>query len=328
MTQKVAKYDEIAKQVLATYHLLNPRLSFIRHSDNVTYKVTTADSKSYLLRIHIPITTAMGSHGSDFRMVNSEVAWMLALSQETDLTIQKPIRNESGELVTRIPGKDGSTINTTLLSWIEGVPYHRDLESEDTAYQIGRLLAIMHNQASIWDIPRDFSRPRRDGEYFERMLNGIQPAVSDNRISRADYSELSKSVSLLIDLLGEMDEGPRNYGIMHADTHKGNMLYDKGNIRLIDYSFCAIGNYMFDLGVCLSDMKDELHGFCMHGYQSIRPLPDKYQRLIEGFFVGAMVGTFSYWVPNPDAQEILARKVPQITRDYAVRFNRDERFWF
>ena len=327
MKQKVTMFDTMAKRVLAHYDLSEPHISFIRHSDNVTYRVSTAESKEYLLRIHIPITSAMGSHGLNYRMVNSEVAWMSALSQETDLTIQKPIRNESGELVTRIPRADGSTINATLLSWIQGEPYHRELENEETAYRIGKLLAIMHDQASQWEFPKDFLRPRRDVEYFAKMLNGIQPAVHDGRISRADYSELSKSISLLIDLLSGLDEDPRNYGIMHADTHKGNMLYDKGNIRLIDFSFCAIGNYMFDLGICFGDMKEELHRFCLQGYRSVRPLSGDYERSIEGFFIGSIVGTFSFWAHNPNAQEILARKVPQITRDYSVRFNRDERFW-
>ena len=85
---------------------------------------------------------------------------------------------------------------------------------------------------------------------------------------------------------------------------------------------------MFDLGICLSDMKPALHPYCMAGYRSLRALPDDYQRWIEGYFIGSVVGTFSFWVANPATQEILASKVPQITRDFATRFNRDERFWF
>ena len=46
--------------------------------------------------------------------------------------------------------------------------------------------------------------------------------------------------------------------------------------------------------------------------------------MIEGFFVGSIVGTFSYWVANPNVQEILVGKVPQVTRDDAVKFNRNE----
>jgi len=328
MKPSITKFDELAKRGLDHYELIEPRLTFIRHNDNVTYRVTTANSKAYLLRIHIPITAALGTHGADYGMVNSEVTWMLALAKETNLTIPKPKRNRLGELVTRLQNIDGTAINCTLLSWIEGEPYQQDLESQATAYRIGLLLATMHNQASNWKYPVGFVRPKRDEVYFENMLNNIHPAVTDGRISQPDYVELSKSVALLTDLMGGLDESPDNYGIMHADTHKGNLLYHQGKIRIIDFSFCALGNYMFDLGICFGDMKTELHQFCLQGYEKYRPLPENHVRLIEGFFLGSIIGTFSFWVANPNAQAILARKVPQITQNYAIKFNQHEHFWF
>jgi len=328
MGNNQGKFDTIAQTVLKKYEINEPRLTFIRHSDNVTYKVTSAESNTFLLRIHVPVTTAMGTHGADYDMVNSEVLWLLALDQETNLTLQKPVKNRSDSLVTCLPTEERTTIHCTLLHWIDGKLYHRDLESESTAYQIGTILATLHNHASQWVIPGGFERPRRDIPYFETMLSGLLPAVKDGRISSSDYTELSKSISLLIDMISSLDEGPNYHGIMHADMHKGNMLYHEGNIRLIDFSFCAFGNYMFDLGICLSDMKVELHRFCLDGYQSLRELPENYQQLIEGFSIGSMVGTFSFWVPNPRCQEILVRKVPQITKDFAIKYNHNERFWF
>ena len=77
-----------------------------------------------------------------------------------------------------------------------------------------------------------------------------------------------------------------------------------------------------------SIMEESLHRAFLEGYQSLRPLPGGHQRLIEGFFIGSIVGTFSYWVVSPQAQERLATKVPQIARDYAARFNRGASFWF
>jgi Ser/Thr protein kinase RdoA (MazF antagonist) len=261
-------------------------------------------------------------------MVKSEVLWLQTLAQETNLPLQKPVENRSGQLVTHIASKDGNSIYCTLMKWVEGEPYHRELESESTAYQIGTILATLHNHASQWEVPDGFVRPKRDIPHFEAVLRGLSPAVKDGRISSLDYKQLSKSISLLIDMIQELDQGPEAYGLMHSDMHKGNMLYHEGNIRLIDFSFCAFGNYMFDLGICLSDMKVELHRFCLQGYQSLRELPENYQQMIEGFFIGSVVGTFSFWIPNPRCQEILVKKVPQITNDFAIKFNRNERFWF
>jgi Ser/Thr protein kinase RdoA (MazF antagonist) len=329
MEEKQILFNDVARRAVAEYDMKGYTLLFIRHSDNVTFKVECPCLGAYLLRIHVPVTRAMGAHGADSSAVNSELLWLEALSQDTDLVLQKPVRNRAGALVTQVPAEnEASPINCTLMHWVDGQPYHRDSESEQTAHQIGEILAKLHIHASQWRIPEGFKRPKRDIGYFEGALRGIQPALKDGRVSPSDYSEFEASIALLTETLHSLDENRETRGIMHADTHKGNMLYHDGKIRLIDFSFCAFGNFMFDLGICFSDMKESLHRAFLEGYQSLRTLPDDHQRLIEGFFVGSMVGTFSYWVDNPHAQEILATKAPQIAKDYAAKFNRGEYFWF
>jgi Ser/Thr protein kinase RdoA (MazF antagonist) len=329
MDETPDRLDGLAGQALAAYDLIGHTRTFIRHSDNATFKVEGPDAGTYLLRIHVPVSAAMGAQGADPDMVRSELLWLDALSRDTDLVLQAPVRNRDGELVTQLPAGDGAPpVNCTLMRWVEGQPYHRDLESEGTARQIGRILATLHNHASRWQVPPGFARPRRDVAYFESALATVRLARDDGRIAAADYAELVRSIELLTAMLRSGDGDRQTNGIMHADTHKGNMLYHDGEMRLIDFSFCAFGNYMFDVGICLCDMKPELHAACLDSYQRLRPLPAGYERWIEGLWVGSMVGTFSYWVANPNAQELLARKVPQIVRDYTARFNRGERFWF
>ena len=314
---------------MAEYDLKSHTLEFIRHSDNVTFKVEGPGSGPYLLRIHVPVTRAMGAHGADSAAVTSELLWLGALSRDTDLVLQKPVRNRAGALVTQVPAENAvQPINCTLMHWVDGQPYHRDLQTERTAHQIGEIFAKLHIHASGWEIPRGFKRPKRDIAYFEGVLSGIHPALSDGRVNPSDFAQYETSIALLTEMLRSVDENRGTHGIMHADGHKGNMLYHDGQIRLIDFSFCAFGDFMFDLGVCFSDMKESLHPAFLDGYQSLRALPEDHQRLIEGFFVGSMVGTFSFWVANPRAQELLATKFPQIARDYAGKFNRGENFWF
>ena len=354
---KVQVFHDIARRALAEYEIGDHTLTFIRHSDSATFKVECSSSGAYLLRIHVPVTRAMGAHGADVGAVNSELLWLEALNRDTDLVLPRPARNRVGALVTQVlladaapplapapspahrsPGAaatsdeqgdvNGVPVNCTLLHWVEGQPYHRDLESEQTARQIGAILAKLHNHASRWEVPKGFQRPKRDVAYFEGVLRGIHPALQDGRIRLEDYAELERSIALLIEMLRSLQEDRQTYGLMHADTHKGNMLYHEGQIRLIDFSFCAFGNFMFDLGICLSDMGEGRHQAFLEGYQALRPLPAGHTRLIEGFFVGSMVGTFSFWVENLRTQELLARKVPQIAREYARKFNRREHFWF
>jgi Ser/Thr protein kinase RdoA (MazF antagonist) len=324
-----APFSAIAKQALTAYGLDGCSLGFIRHSDSVTFKVEDTDSRAYVLRIHVPVTDAMGAHGADSAAVRSELLWLEALSRDTDLVLQVPVRNRAGALVTHIPLEDKTeTVNCTLLHWVDGEPYQRELESEETARQIGRIMATLHTHSSQWVAPHGFTRPARDIAYFDQALSRIRPAAQDGRISPSDHAELETSIGLLTDLMRSLDESPQRYGLMHADAHKGNVLYLDGRIRLIDFSFCAFGNFMFDMAICLSDMQEGLHRSFLGSYQSLRALPDDYPRLIEGLFVGSMVGTFSYWVANPRAQQILVTKAPQIARQYAAEFNRGEYFWF
>ncbi len=328
MEDTAARFEDIVRQALAQYGMQGCALAFIRHSDNVTYKVESPGAGAYLLRIHVPVVAAMGSHGSDPQAIRSELAWLEALSRDTDLVLQQPVRNRAGELVTRIsPSDGGAPVHCTLLHWVAGQPYHRDLESEDTARQIGTILARLHLHAAQWERPEGFVRPRRDLAYFQGVLRDLWPAVADARIGRSDYAELEKSIGTLGDMMRSMDDNRQTWGIIHADAHKGNLLYQAGEIGLIDFSFCALGSYMFDVAVCLSDMKPALHRAFVGGYQRLRNLPAGYQRLVEGFFLGAMVGTFALWIPNPRAQGVLATKVPQIARDYATKLNRGEHFW-
>ena len=97
---------------------------------------------------------------------------------------------------------------------------------------------------------------------------------------------------------------------------------------MIDFSLCAFGHFTYDLGTCLSNVNPDLHSIFLINYDRLLPLPNNYDRLIEGFFIASYVVTFSFWLDNPDAQETLVQRVPYIAQEYATRFNRDERFWF
>lgn len=329
MKDNSAPFNNIARRALAEYNREDLALTFIQHSENVTFKAEHPSSEAFLLRIHVPVTTAMGTYGADYDVVNSELLWLEALCQDTDLVLQEPVRNREGRLVTQVPVEDGgTTVNCTMLHWLDGQPYSSDLEPEQTVRQIGEILATLHLHASRWEIPQGFRRPKRDIAYFEDALQRLRPAVADGRVNASDFAILETSIALLTDIMRGLNESGQTYGVIHADAHDGNMLYHQGRIRLIDFSACAMGNFMYDLGICLSSIKEPLHQVFLDGYQSVRVLPDGYQHLIEGFFVGSDVGMLSYWVSIPKAQEGLTRYAPKFAREYAAKFNRGEFFWF
>ncbi len=323
-----ALFTKVARQALEAYGLGDAPYTYLQHSENVTFKVEHPDGNARLLRIHAPRSPLMGNHGANAEMVNSELVWLEALRRETDLPVQQPIRNRDGQFVTRIHAKSKRQFNCTLLEWLEGEAYQRELESEETVAQLGVMIGRLHRFSSQWQPPDGFTRPRRDRAYFKKALDALRPTIEDGRASYQDFKRLETSVDLLAQMMRSLQKKGQAEGLLHGDLHKGNFLYHTGQMRLIDFSMSAMGNYLFDLGVCLSDMKPALHPVFLEHYQTLMPLPPNYERLIEAFFLGSMVVTFSFWLNLPEGQEDLVRKIPLIAREYAAKFNRDERFWF
>jgi Ser/Thr protein kinase RdoA (MazF antagonist) len=323
-------YQPLAQRALAAYGRGAARLIFIQHSDSVTFKVTDEQSaEPLLLRVHVPVAAVMGEHGADPAALRSELQWLEALNRDTSLVLQCPIHNLDGHLVTSQLDEDsGQTVNCTLLTWLDGQPYRGELESESTAAQAGAILATLHRHASTWQVPEGFTRPLRDVAYFLSMLRGLHPAIAQGRIRRQDFQELEAAVLCLAEMMCNIGLDPQRCGVMHADANKGNMLWHNGQLRLIDFSFCAIGDYLFDLSIVMGDMRPELHQSFLAGYQALRPLSPGWRRLVEAFFIGMMVGSFYYLAARPETQAILNRRVPQIAQDYAAPFNRGESFWF
>ncbi|MDP6451764.1 MAG: hypothetical protein QF898_00520, partial [SAR202 cluster bacterium] len=79
MEKDQSPFNDVAKQALTEYDLQDHTLTFIQHSDNVTFKVEGPGLDAYLLRLHIPVTSAMGTHGADPGAVTSELQWLEAL---------------------------------------------------------------------------------------------------------------------------------------------------------------------------------------------------------------------------------------------------------
>lgn len=312
---------ETAYRALKEYEIQPVLIAFLQHSENVTFRVE-APGETFLLRLHSPRTKAFGQENSDSRVIESELLWLEALRRE-DLPVPPPISNKAGKYVSQAGG-----INLTLLGWQEGELMTRDAESPETAAQIGTLVGRLHAHASQWTPPAGFLRPLRDASYFQSALAALLPAVQDGRVTPADYQTLQTSLELLNEETQRLPRSSTTWGLLHGDLHRGNFLLNKEQIRLIDFSMCAFGHFLYDLATCLSNIRLPFHTDFLQNYTQFMPLPGGYERLLEGYFVASYIATFALWVEDAQSQETFVQRVSYIAREYAARFNRDERFWF
>jgi Ser/Thr protein kinase RdoA (MazF antagonist) len=319
------QFDRLAEQALDAYGLYDAPFIFIQHSENITYRVQ-AKRKTFLLRLHVPLTPEMGQHGADPAMIESELTWLDALKRAR-LPVPAGVRNRAGERVTRLKW-ERTALNASLLIWLDGEDYTRARESEVTARQVGDLTGRLHKHASRWRLPKGFVRPERGMPAFRQALESLRPAIADGRIAYSDFRQFESALETLEFHLGHLRKTRQTWGLLHGDLYKGNFIFRAGRLSLIDFSLSAFGCYLFDLAVALSDTREDLRPLLLEEYQKHIRLPKNWQALLEGLYLASMVGTFSFWINSPEAQENLVRRVPLIAREYAAKFNYDERFWF
>jgi Ser/Thr protein kinase RdoA (MazF antagonist) len=94
---QVARIRRTAVRALADFPVDEPRLTFIAHGENTTFRVDSRDGR-YLIRVHRP-----NRHGPgvDSRLaVGSELDWLAALQAGTELNVPTPIRTRGGQWTT------------------------------------------------------------------------------------------------------------------------------------------------------------------------------------------------------------------------------------
>jgi Ser/Thr protein kinase RdoA (MazF antagonist) len=218
--------------------------------------------------------------------VRSELIWLRALASEAGLAVPEPVPALDGALVTvvAVEGVPEPRI-CALFRWGEGRfldaglrPSHLEL--------VGGFIARLHDHARGFSPPADFTRWRRydvAGEAGEHVVRVVGEHCGPGAVA---------IVEIVIDLIrqteAELGEGPEAFGLIHGDLHQENYLFDRGQVRAIDFDDCGWGHYLYDLAVTLSELRwrpdyDARRAGLLRGYRAARPLPVADERHLEVF---------------------------------------------
>ncbi|MEM1252811.1 MAG: phosphotransferase [Cyanobacteria bacterium P01_H01_bin.21] len=326
MTQ-ASIYDDIAKFALDQYGLGQEQPSFLGHSESVTFRIQTQEEK-FLLRIHQPISNTNDDVWQKPEVIESELLWLDALHYDTKLVVQKPIRNLQNRWITQVAGdRTTETFYCSLLHWVEG----EILQSERTlqqAHQLGVLMAQLHQHSQQWDTPQNFSRPTYDRNRFNASLAKLYPAISQELISAENYAVLESAVNQVLEMMESLDHNQEVWGLIHADLHDGNYLSHGDEFRPIDFARCGFGYYLYDVASTLQYLSPAVRASFFEGYQTSQKLPENYIRIVEGFFIMAIIDVLSFHVSNPQEQQGVSDTVKDISKEHIPCYLRDESFLF
>ncbi|MEH2008061.1 phosphotransferase enzyme family protein [Nostoc sp.] len=333
-------WNSLALTALAQYNISADQLVFLGHSENVTFRVDTRYNQNFatsgeyneqglfLLRIHYPITEFRDRIWQQHAVIESELMWLTALYRDTDLVVPYPVQNLSGNLITSVEIDDISeTLNCTLLKWVDGSL----LDIEPTATQarrIGKLMAQLHQHASLWELPSGFTRPKYDWEQLHVSLMKLRSLVDAGKISVTDFAVLESAVQRISNVMTALEKKRTNWGLIHADLNENNYIFYASEARAIDFSCCGFGYYLCDIGQTLLHLFPENRTSFLSGYQSVRQLPDEYQSILEAFFLRATVDNFAFFASQPNEHDYLLETVPYVTERLCSKYLKGEPFLF
>jgi Ser/Thr protein kinase RdoA (MazF antagonist) len=298
---QLQRLRRLAVHALRAYDIYETRLTALQHEGNTTFRVDLANGERYVLRIQHPTLRTVEA-------VRSEMMWLAALRQETDLVVPEPIPTRDGNLltiasVTEVP----EPRICVLFRWIDGrfldvrlTPSHLE--------RVGTFMASLQLHGAQFRPPDGFVRGRLDNlteEARRTAGRGTRETVVRQQIdhpadetaairlvtevcSAEDGARVAALIRKTRELQQIVGQKPETFGLIHGDLHQDNYFFHHGQVRAIDFDDCGYGYYLYDMAVTLSEVNwrdntPALRKSFLAGYRSMRDLSPEHEGYLDTF---------------------------------------------
>lgn len=299
---------------LALWGLPDTDWALAADRENKVFKVVSREA-TYALRLH---RKGLRSEAE----LRSEVDWMAAL-EASGINVPRPVPARDGSLLKSV---DGLFID--VLVWLPGEPFGDVLEraepqAREAAFRrLGAEIARLHAASDDWRPPQGFTRWswNREGLLGEAPLWG---RFWDNPDLSAAERRFFEEIRSRADVDLAMIEHDLDFGLIHADAVRENVLVDGTYMRLIDFDDGGHGFRLFDLATALGKFEDApdfatLKAALFCGYREVRPIDEDAFALI--FMLRAL--TYVGWGIRRRGTPEMARR-DRLNIDRAMRAAED-----
>lgn len=248
---QVARLRRVAVAALPGFDLADGTLTFVNHGENTTFRHDSADGR-HLVRVHRP-----RRHGRDADptlAIRSEIAWMTAIRADTGIHVPRVRPTRDGTMTAQVTAGSETRV-VSVLRWMNGRIHEQSARPVHLA-RLGAAMATVHDHADSWTPPADFVRIDWNHETFfgNVMVYGELPAEECWKLLPAP---LRRRFDAVADRLGPIMASDLDTGLIHADLHLGNALFEAGQVKLIDFDDCGRGPRVYDVAVALWELRDE-----------------------------------------------------------------------
>jgi Ser/Thr protein kinase RdoA (MazF antagonist) len=314
--------DRLARAALAHYELHVARITPIAQSGGAVFRVEDVGGRFYALRIHVPRSATLEPIWAQADVLASELIWLEALGRETDLVLPASLRNRAGAYVTTLDG-----INCTLLTWVQGEqkPY---FTNEGELRATAEMTAALHRQASGWQPPAAFVRPRHDDARVRHALDLLRGRADEGALAAADIGVLCAAGERAAAMMAGLPKSQTTWGLLHMDLLPANILFAGGRACPIDFGACGYGYFLNDLAATFSFVTPPSRRQYIDWYGALFPLPAGHVEWIEGLFVATQLTCLIHFLGLPDAGGWLPGHLRKLAAREFGRYVRGEGFLF
>lgn len=255
-----------AREAAALWQATPTRLIVAR--ENAVYEIRLHDGQRAALRLH-------RTGYQDAAAIRSELWWCAELAR-MGLPVPEPLALPDGaHLATLSTGRHASAIR-----WMDGDPMGKAgqplpqpvAEQIDLHFRIGQLLRRLHQCSDhLGPKPDTFTRQRWDSD----GLVGDSPVWGrfweHPRATPAQMSAQKAARNTVRTMLARHAAEGGDFGLIHADVLRENVLVSDNELALIDFDDSGFGYRLYDLGTVLSQnqyepARDDLRDALMAGY--------------------------------------------------------------
>ncbi len=248
--QMTAGEEDMVRRALQSYHFTDPEISFIRHNENITCRVTE-DGERYVLRIRNPVegfSLKLLGGGSPEELMRGEIGLLLHLSEKAPFPVQKPVKNRFGEYMTVLEGG----IPAQLLKWIDGEPLTGENIGQYTQ-ELGKLAAQINSAAEGFSGERVFYMRGLVG----RMKAELGSAGEKGHLTGEQVSMCRNLLDQIGDIMTVLDVRPGTKCLIHADLSEGNLIKTGAGLAPVDFSLSGYGYRAQECGMLAFGFQEE-----------------------------------------------------------------------
>ncbi len=320
-----------AKKVLALYPITYENISFVRHHENMVFKIwDNLQNKAYVLRIHISKVEGLAGIGHTYEGLNSEMEFLNYLGNYPLLTVQKPIANHSGKFVTIQEQKETSKVfYATLLAWIDGTPLTlKEGNIEDLVYTYGKKVAILQEASKGFKPQSGFIRPSYSTDSLKTAIKDLSHGIDLGLYTSEQYDLMLKVCNKVIDKIKELDQLSDAWGMIHGDFQLSNIIINGNEVGFIDFGLSGYGYYLFDLGSAISILESSLRDIFLKGYSSVVSFHSSDKHYVECFIFADIFISYMLFIHDENARGQIKEHVESMCKNFFSQFLAGEELFY